>query len=158
MNSDGTSVSKFDLPDMGYVIDPAWSPNGQILAFSWRRPNGNYDIYVMEAATSKIIEITRDAGPQRASQLGSRWPPHRLRIHSRRHAPNLEHARRRLPAPSTNHHRPQRIPQLVPQIMTNDGIGRTRTRRVPHPQFFGGWACNVEQENSKPRSAFQILT
>jgi TolB protein len=62
MNSDGTSVSKFDLPDMGYVIDPSWSPNGQILAFSWRRPNGNYDIYVMEAATSKIVEITRDAG------------------------------------------------------------------------------------------------
>jgi TolB protein len=62
MNSDGTSINKFDLPDMGYVIDPAWSPNGQILAFSWRRPNGNYDIYVMEAATSKIIEITRDAG------------------------------------------------------------------------------------------------
>jgi len=62
MNIDGTSVAKFDLPDMGYVIDPAWSPNGQILAFSWRRPNGNYDIYVMEAATSKIIEITRDAG------------------------------------------------------------------------------------------------
>jgi len=61
MNADGTSVSKFDLPDMGYVIDPAWSPNGQILAFSWRRPNGNYDIYVMEAATSKIVEITRDA-------------------------------------------------------------------------------------------------
>jgi TolB protein len=62
MNSDGTSINKFDLPDMGYVIDPAWSPNGQILAFSWRRPNGNYDIYVMEAATSKIVEITRDAG------------------------------------------------------------------------------------------------
>jgi TolB protein len=62
MNSDGTSVSKFDLPDMGYVIDPAWSPNGQILAFSWRRPSGNYDIYVMEAATSRIVEITRDAG------------------------------------------------------------------------------------------------
>ena len=61
MNSDGTSVAKFDLPDMGYVIDPAWSPNGQILAFSWRRPSGNYDIYVMEAATSKIVEITRDA-------------------------------------------------------------------------------------------------
>jgi TolB protein len=62
MNSDGTSVSKYDLPDMGYVIDPAWSPNGQILAFSWRRPSGNYDIYIMEAATSQILEITRDSG------------------------------------------------------------------------------------------------
>ena len=62
MNADGTSVSKYDLPDMGYVIDPAWSPNGQILAFSWRRPSGNYDIYVMEAATGKTLEITRDSG------------------------------------------------------------------------------------------------
>ena len=62
MNIDGTSVSKFDLPDMGYVIDPAWSPNGQMLAFSWRRPNGNYDIYVMEAATRQLVEITRDSG------------------------------------------------------------------------------------------------
>ena len=50
MNSDGTSTTKLDLPDMGYVIDPAWAPNGQLLAFSWRRPSGNYDIYVMDAA------------------------------------------------------------------------------------------------------------
>jgi TolB protein len=62
MNSDGTSATKFDLPDMGYVIDPAWAPNGQLLAFSWRRPNGNYDIYVMEAATLKLVQITRDSG------------------------------------------------------------------------------------------------
>jgi TolB protein len=48
MNLDGSSQTKIDLPDMGYVIDPAWSPNGQLLAFSWRRPNGNYDLYVME--------------------------------------------------------------------------------------------------------------
>ena len=62
MNADGTNIQQFDLPDMGYVIDPAWSPNGQLLAFSWRRPNGNYDIYVMEVATQRIIELTRDQG------------------------------------------------------------------------------------------------
>jgi TolB protein len=62
MNADGTNVQKLDLPDMGYVIDPAWAPNGQLLAFSWRRPNGNYDIYVMEAATRRILELTRDQG------------------------------------------------------------------------------------------------
>jgi TolB protein len=62
MNSDGSSQSKVDLPDMGYVIDPAWSPNGQLLAFSWRRPNGNYDLYVMEIATHQLVELTRDAG------------------------------------------------------------------------------------------------
>jgi TolB protein len=62
MNADGTNLAKLDLPDMGYVIDPAWAPNGQLLAFSWRRPSGNYDIYIMEAATRQIIELTRDAG------------------------------------------------------------------------------------------------
>jgi TolB protein len=60
MNSDGTNTQKLDLPDMGYVIDPAWSPNGQLLAFSWRRPSGNYDIYVMDIASRRLLELTRD--------------------------------------------------------------------------------------------------
>jgi TolB protein len=63
MNADGTNSSKLDLPDnMGYVIDPSWSPNGQLLAFSWRRPSGNYDIYVMDVISKQIIQITRDTG------------------------------------------------------------------------------------------------
>jgi TolB protein len=62
MNSDGTSTTKLDLPDKGYVIDPAWSPNGQLLAFSWRRPNDNYDLYIMDAATRQLVELTRDQG------------------------------------------------------------------------------------------------
>jgi TolB protein len=61
MNADGTNTTALDLPDKGYLIDPAWSPNGQLLAFSWRRPEGNYDIYVMDPATLQIVEITRDA-------------------------------------------------------------------------------------------------
>jgi len=61
-NSDGSNVEKIDLPDMGYVIDPAWSPNGQLVAFSWRRPNGNYDIYAMDIVSRQIIELTRDEG------------------------------------------------------------------------------------------------
>jgi TolB protein len=62
MNADGTDTRKLDLPDMGYVIDPSWSPNGQLLAFSWRRPSGNYDIYIMDVASRSIREITRDSG------------------------------------------------------------------------------------------------
>src|SRR6267378_453870 len=62
MNSDGSSQTKVDLADKGYVIDPAWSPNGQLLAFSWRRPNGNYDLYVMEIASRQLVELTRDVG------------------------------------------------------------------------------------------------
>jgi TolB protein len=62
MNADGTDTRKLDLPDMGYVIDPAWSPNGQLLAFSWRRPSGNYDLYIMDVASRSLREITRDSG------------------------------------------------------------------------------------------------
>jgi TolB protein len=62
MNAEGEEVQKLPLPDMGYVIDPAWSPNGQLLAFSWRRPNGNYDLYAMDIATHELVELTRDAG------------------------------------------------------------------------------------------------
>jgi TolB protein len=62
MNADGSNIERLAVPDMGYVIDPAWSPNGQLLAFSWRRPSGNYDIYVMDVATRQIVELTRDAG------------------------------------------------------------------------------------------------
>lgn len=62
MNSDGSNLIALDVPDKGYLIDPAWAPNGQLIAFSWRRPSGNYDIYVMDVATRSIVEITRDSG------------------------------------------------------------------------------------------------
>ena len=59
-DSDGSNAQKIDLPDMGYVIDPSWSPNGQLLAFSWRRPSGNYDIYVMDIVSHQLVELTKD--------------------------------------------------------------------------------------------------
>ncbi|HEV2298830.1 MAG TPA: hypothetical protein VGR72_09970 [Candidatus Acidoferrales bacterium] len=73
MNADGsnlqriplsaaTGVAAKDLPATGYVVDPSWSPNGQLLAFSWRRPQGNFDIYIMDIATNQLVELTRDSG------------------------------------------------------------------------------------------------
>ncbi len=62
MDADGSNVVKLDLPDMGYVIDPSWAPNGQLLTFSWRRPSGNYDLYLMDVASRQISELTRDTG------------------------------------------------------------------------------------------------
>jgi TolB protein len=61
-NSDGSNAQRIQLPDMGYVVDPAWSPNGQLLAFSWRRPTGNYDIYVMDIVSHQLVELTKDEG------------------------------------------------------------------------------------------------
>ncbi|HEV2288133.1 MAG TPA: hypothetical protein VGR81_04185 [Candidatus Acidoferrales bacterium] len=60
--SAATGVAAADLPATGYVIDPAWSPNGQLLAFSWRRPAGNYDIYILDLASHQLAELTRDSG------------------------------------------------------------------------------------------------
>ncbi len=62
MNVDGTNIEKIALEDAGYVIDPAWSPNGQLIAFSWQRPDGNYDIYAMDISTHNLIQLTRDTG------------------------------------------------------------------------------------------------
>ena len=62
MNADGTNTTLLDVPDKGYLIDPAWSPNGQMVAFSWRRPDGNFDIYVMDPASLQLVQLTRDTG------------------------------------------------------------------------------------------------
>ncbi len=70
-NSDGTNVQKIPLPDMAYVADPSWSPNGQLLAFSWRRPEGNYDIYVMDIVSHQLVQLTaNEARNERPS-----WAP-----------------------------------------------------------------------------------
>jgi TolB protein len=62
MNSDGSNVTNIDLPKMTYVVDPAWSPNAQLLAFSWRRPNGNFDLYVMDIASHQLLQLTANEG------------------------------------------------------------------------------------------------
>jgi TolB protein len=65
MESDGSSVQQ--LTDGGYATSPSWSPNGQFLAFAWNRKYGpgapgGQDIYVMEIATKRWIQLTHDTG------------------------------------------------------------------------------------------------
>ena len=90
------------MPDMGYVVDPAWSPNGQLLAFSWRRPSGNFDIYIMDIVNRQLVELTRDARAQRAAELGAGRAAHRFRIHAQWHAADLVHAGGRQLAAATD--------------------------------------------------------
>ena len=65
MGADGTNSQR--LTDQGYAVSPAWSPNGQFLAFSWLRhygpgAPGARDIYIMDIVTGKWAQLTHDGG------------------------------------------------------------------------------------------------
>ena len=65
MDADGSGVQR--LTDGGYATSPSWSPNGQFVAFAWDRKYGpgapgGQDIYVMEIASKRWIQLTHDIG------------------------------------------------------------------------------------------------
>jgi TolB protein len=65
MDQDGANVQR--LTDGGYAVSPSWSPNGQFLALSWDRKYGpgapgGYDIYVMDIASKRWLQLTHEAG------------------------------------------------------------------------------------------------
>jgi TolB protein len=65
MDADGANIQR--MTDGGYAISPSWSPNGQFLAFSWNRKYGpgapgGQDIYVMDIASKRWVQLTHDAG------------------------------------------------------------------------------------------------
>ncbi len=66
METDGSAVTR--LTDGGYASSPSWSPDGHFLTFAWDRKYGpgapgGRDIYVMEVATKRWIQLTHDIGP-----------------------------------------------------------------------------------------------
>ena len=65
MDQDGANVQR--MTDGGYAISPNWHPNGQFLTFSWNRKYGpgapgGQDIYVMDIASKRWMQLTHDAG------------------------------------------------------------------------------------------------
>ncbi|HVJ09887.1 MAG TPA: Tol-Pal system beta propeller repeat protein TolB [Acidisarcina sp.] len=65
MDSDGGDVQR--MTDGGYATSPSWSPNGQFLTFAWDRKYGpgapgGQDIYVMDIASKRWLQLTHDAG------------------------------------------------------------------------------------------------
>lgn len=65
MDADGSNVQR--MTDGGYATSPSWSPNGQFITFAWDRKYGpgapgGQDIYVMEVATRRWIQLTHDIG------------------------------------------------------------------------------------------------
>ena len=65
MDADGSGVQR--MTDSGYATSPSWSPNGQFIAYAWNRKYGpgapgGQDIYVMEIASKRWIQLTHDIG------------------------------------------------------------------------------------------------
>lgn len=65
MGSDGTNVQQ--ITDQGYAVSPSWSPNGQLLAFSWMRhygpgAPGSEDLYIMDIVSKQFVQLTHDGG------------------------------------------------------------------------------------------------
>jgi len=65
MNEDGTAVQR--ITDGGYAVSPSWSPNGQMLAYSWNRKYGpgdpgGVDIHVIDLANKNYLQITHESG------------------------------------------------------------------------------------------------
>jgi len=65
MDQDGANIQR--MTDGGYAISPSWSPSGDMLTFSWNRKYGpgapgGQDIYVMDIASKRWMQLTHDAG------------------------------------------------------------------------------------------------
>jgi Tol biopolymer transport system component len=64
----------------GINTDPAWSPDGTKIAFASNN-DGNYDIYVMDADGSNVIQLTTDGvGPPAVSNRFPTWSPDGTKI------------------------------------------------------------------------------
>jgi len=60
--ADGSNLRRL-ITAGGDASGPSWSPNGMFIAFHWRvTETGTYDIYVVEIATGRIIQLTHDTG------------------------------------------------------------------------------------------------
>jgi TolB protein len=63
MNMDGADVVRLTTGE-GEASNPAWHPNGQLIAFAWTRgfEPGNFNIFVMDVASRKLLQLTHGAG------------------------------------------------------------------------------------------------
>ena len=63
MNSDGGDPERL-TNGIGEAVNPAWSPDGDHLAFAWTQgyAPGSFNIFVMEVASQQYVQLTKAAG------------------------------------------------------------------------------------------------
>jgi TolB protein len=63
MNLDGTDIVRLTDGE-GEAGNPAWSPDGQHVAFKWTRgyEPGTYNIFIMDVATRNYVQLTHGGG------------------------------------------------------------------------------------------------
>jgi TolB protein len=63
VNMDGTDMERL-TDGTGEAANPAWHPNGQMIAFAWTRgySAGAWNIFVMDVASRKVTQLTHGQG------------------------------------------------------------------------------------------------
>ena len=63
MRLEGTDVERL-TPGTGEATNPAWSPDGNHIAFAWTKgfEPGNYNIFVMDVSSQQITQLTANEG------------------------------------------------------------------------------------------------
>ena len=62
MDSDGTNVLRI-TEEGGEVGNPAYSPDGRMIAFAWHKPKSQgFDIYIFDVGTRKFTQLTANSG------------------------------------------------------------------------------------------------
>jgi TolB protein len=63
MNIDGADIVRLTTGE-GEASNPSWNPDGLHIAFAWTRgfEPGNFNIFIMDAATRQYVQLTHGAG------------------------------------------------------------------------------------------------
>jgi TolB protein len=63
MNIDGGDIQRL-TDGTGEASNPAWHPNGQLIAFAWTRgfAAGKFNVFIMDVAKRTYTQLTHDEG------------------------------------------------------------------------------------------------
>ena len=125
----------------------AWSPNGQKIAFTiavTSGPNGNLEIYVMNADGSGQRRLTRSAGARQRPRLVARRAEDRLR----EQLAGLGHERRRQRAAKADAQRGAQLQSCVVPDGQRIAFERGRRQRDPCGGCPGAWGYEVYVMNA----------